>query len=131
VIRKWFLLLGFIAGCGPSGPVLVPVSGTVTFPDGRAVPGGVIEFVPTGGESARSAIGDDGTFSLKTGERDGIAPGNYRVVVVQRIPTVAHKHAGKPSSSVHPKHARADSSGLERSITAADPQLKIVVETAK
>lgn len=39
------LLFVALVGCGPSGPLMYPVSGTVTF-DGEPLPDGYISFVP-------------------------------------------------------------------------------------
>jgi hypothetical protein len=39
------VLLMFLAGCGPGGPALYQVSGTVTFA-GKAIPAGRIDFFP-------------------------------------------------------------------------------------
>jgi len=74
------------AGCGESGPTMIPVYGEITF-DGEACPAaGVVIFSPIEtpeGVPKRPAIGKfgkDGKFetrSYKPG--DGLLPGRYRV----------------------------------------------------
>ena len=83
-----------IVGCssGSSMPKTYKVTGTVTYPGGKPVAGGAIQFMPVGDSSflARGDIQDDGSYSLdmvKDNERKSGAPeGEYRVTVVPPIP---------------------------------------------
>lgn len=113
VFLLWMLLL---MGCGPSGPKRVPVSGKVNFVDGKPVPGGIIECLPTaGGLSARGRIETNGQFILDTGGQPGAVVGAYRVIVIQIVQADgAAQHVGSHHAKlvVHPKYAKADSSGL-------------------
>jgi len=81
------LLLGAAAGCdGRRTPV--PVSGTVKL-DGKPVEGAIVTFHLLGDErEGRPATGQTdktGTFQLKTGNEDGVRPGDYKVVVVRNV----------------------------------------------
>ena len=73
-------------------PKTYKVTGTVTYPGGKPVAGGAIQFMPVGDSSflARGDIQDDGSYSLdmvKDNERKSGAPeGEYRVTVVPPIP---------------------------------------------
>jgi hypothetical protein len=74
------------SGCG-GGIDIVEVTGTVQF-SGAPVPKAEVCFIREAGtdkgEPAPPAIavtGPDGTFTLKTGDRDGAVPGRYRVTV--------------------------------------------------
>lgn len=71
------LLLVVSAGCGESGPSLMPVKGTVTV-DGQPAEGVVLLF--HGGNSVSSASSDaSGAFSIVTNAEPGIPAGSYKV----------------------------------------------------
>jgi hypothetical protein len=79
-----FVLMAY--GCGKG---YQPVRGTVTFEDGKPVPGGMIVFESLGEEhpiTARGEIQPDGSFELGTDNpEDGVRPGKYQVLVTQRV----------------------------------------------
>lgn len=129
------LSLLMVAGCGPSGPKLVPVSGKVNFVDGKPVPGGIIECLPmAGGASARGRIETNGQFHLDTGGQPGAVVGTYRVIVMQIVQADgAAQHVGSHHAKlvVHPKYAKVDSSGLTLNVPEAGiTEAVITVETA-
>ena len=71
-----------VFGCGSQGD-LVPVSGQILW-DGKPLEGATVFFMPTGRGTMGSALTDaSGRFTVKTGLRKGIRPGEY-VVVVQK-----------------------------------------------
>lgn len=72
------LLAGFLAGCGDSGPVTYPVTGTVTL-DGQPIKEGEIAFRDTEG-TVPSAGGPitDGEFSFES------QPASMRVEITAR-----------------------------------------------
>jgi hypothetical protein len=76
------MAIPFASGCSRSG--LVKVRGRVTYADGSPVPLGRV--VIDSGDSPTGAWGrikSDGRFTLGTlKESDGIAPGNYRVAIL-------------------------------------------------
>ena len=116
-------MVGVVAACNGSG-ALLPVAGRVVFEDGAPVSFGVIEFVPqAGGAAARSAIGSDGRFTLRTAGRLGAVGGEYCVYVVQ--PTVVegvepHEHRrhgpGTQPRLVHSQHGQRGRSDLQAHI---------------
>jgi hypothetical protein len=128
-------LLIVAAGCG-SGPAMSPVSGRVVYPDGTPLNSGVVEFAPEdGGPVARGTIRPDGTFTLRTGERDGAAAGTHKVAVVQTVvvdgsPAAAlHKHKGR---RLNDRYRRFDTSGLQRTVEPGKSHdFRIEVEAAK
>lgn len=122
-----------VAGCRPAEP-LHGVEGTVRFSDGPAVSWGIVELLPVGdGTTARGQIGPDGTFRMVTGERPGVRPGQYRIVIRQPAPAdpaaLDHRHA---FPRVHPRYAAEETSGLSVDISAQGrtEQTEIVVERA-
>ena len=84
------LTVAVASGCGEPGQVKVyPVKRKITF-DGKAmVGGGAISFVPTAGQSGKTAGGEiksDGTYELRTyKDGDGSMTGEFRVVISQVV----------------------------------------------
>ena len=122
-------LLALAVGCGPRQR-FESVSGTVVFTDGRPVAGGVVEFDPVdaSGRPARSAIGPDGRFSLKSGAVAGAMAGRYRVAVVQVLldAGAAPRHG---HTRVHQRFGRFETSGIIVEVAAGVPnEPQIVVE---
>ena len=93
---RWPLLallpFGLLAGCGPSGPKLHPLSGKVTF-DGAPLspkPGetAFVEFTAdaksgnTSPHLPRGSIGADGTFAVTTANQPGLEAGPWIARVV-------------------------------------------------
>jgi len=87
-------LLGF-AGCGSD---LVDVSGTVTL-DGTPLTAGRVVFQATGQPMAVGELGPGGKYTVKTGTRQGISPGNYTV-------TVSSYEVGQSTGRGNPPPAR-------------------------
>lgn len=75
------LFLALAAGCGPSGPVLVPLSGTVTF-KGQPVPAGYLSFTPPAGAGTVRVVQiKDGKYNTAdiVGPEKGVHPGPNKV----------------------------------------------------
>lgn len=73
-----------IVGCGPAGPEMGDVTGTVTF-KGKPLPTGTITFIPEtdGLPNAFAEIQEDGTYVAKTPEfGDGVPIGKHRVMII-------------------------------------------------
>jgi len=71
-----FLLLCSIGACNKG---YVPLSGKITFPDGKPLTKGTVVF-STSSFQARGAIKEDGTYVLGSlSESDGLPPGQYNV----------------------------------------------------
>jgi hypothetical protein len=74
------------ASCSKDGG-LNPVQGTVLY-KGQPLEGAVLTFHPKGGGKSITAnlpvgrTGADGTFTLKTGDKDGAPAGEYAVTLV-------------------------------------------------
>ena len=68
-------------GCGPSGPDIARVQGTVTM-DGKPLPNAIIMFVPVGGRPSVSETDANGKYVLEfSGGRKGAIPGINRVEI--------------------------------------------------
>lgn len=136
MLRRLLVLgaFGALAGCGPAGPAVYPVTGVVVFADGSPVKSGTIEFEPAdGGPAARGAIGPKGRFTLQTGSQEGAVAGAHRVAVVQVFvldgitPEVRAAHSRHKAQIVHRRHARFDTSGLTREVRPEANELRIEV----
>jgi len=84
-------LVGFfflaLVGCSRSGPPLVAVTGTVTLDD-RPLEGAQVTFIPADaipGAGASGRTGPDGKYLLHSRNGNGIAAGEYRVIVSKRV----------------------------------------------
>jgi len=78
-----FLMIALMlqVGCGPSGPEIARVQGTVTM-DGKPLPNAIIMFVPVGGRPSVSETDANGKYVLEfSGGRKGAIPGINRVEI--------------------------------------------------
>ena len=94
-----FMLLASV-GCGPSGPKLYPVSGTVTF-QGKPLDKGFIQFSPKEGSDGTLAGAEikEGKYSIA--KKTGVTPGSY-VVRVSSAVTDAPIDTGAPGEAPPP-----------------------------
>lgn len=101
-------ILGLSAGCGyaPTGPKMVPVTGTVTL-DGKPLPQGVVTLLPAAGGRAPSGTTDDqGKFHLES------IAGDHKVAVSK-----VEVSGGPPPSA----------DGLAPDFSAAPQKVKAIV----
>lgn len=123
---RWFLsgCLLVSAGCGPSGPVLHEVRGSVRLGDAplttgvvslRADQGNTTLHQPTG------TIDNRGQYRIYTSGQPGAPPGAYRVVVFATEPTVdtGKVSPGMPKSLIPTRYNNVSTSPLEFEVTAA------------
>lgn len=88
-MRQWLPFAALpllLAGCGPTGPKLYPVSGKVTLKDGTPVKFGHVILHPDGGKGNPSQEVPHGTirngeYSISTGANAGATAGAYRVSI--------------------------------------------------
>lgn len=96
MIRRVLLcLLGltFLTGCGPDGPEIARVEGTVTM-DGKPLPAAVIMFVPIGGRPSACETDANGKYVLEfSAGRKGAIPGMNRVEI--NTARLAYERDGK------------------------------------
>lgn len=84
-LSRGALVCGLVAviGCGPKGPVHVPVSGTVTL-DGQPIANAAVMFIPeSSGQPAHGLTDAEGRFTLGVQKKgDGALEGKYFVTVI-------------------------------------------------
>lgn len=110
------------AGCGEETLSLAPVSGKVTL-DGKPVPSGVVIFSPdadqgTTGPNGSGHLNRDGTFRIRTAQRDGAVPGQHRVRINLYLPSPEDDF---PSTSIPQRYMSDATSGLTADV-APDTQ---------
>jgi hypothetical protein len=125
------LVTALFAGCGPTGPTVIPIRGEVIY-KGAPLKEGTVVYLPKETGEARQASGRiqaDGSFVLTTFKNaDGVAPGDYDIVVYAfapqagNIPTraeleAAHE-AGRPQRQViiPEKYTNPETSGLSDTV---------------
>jgi len=107
----------FLCGCGPSG--WAQVEGRVTL-DGEPLGSGTVVFLTAGQSSGVGMIGPDGTYTVMTGSRKGMEPGDYRVTVTA-FDAPAPTPPGEPPMPplITPlKYNNVEASGLSAQISA-------------
>ena len=78
----FFTLFFFtMTGCGPSGPELAEVSGTVSV-DGQPVPNALLTFIPVGGTTSYGKTNSQGVYKLMfTDTKSGAMLGTHNVEI--------------------------------------------------
>jgi hypothetical protein len=130
IAEKWrrsvlVAIILVVAGCGPSGPKIVPVSGQVMI-DGEPMAAGVVGYVqvvPSEGRAASGTIDPEtGRFKLTTWkEGDGCIVGTHRVTVTVR------QTVGVESISLIPENYD-DLSKTDLEVTIDGPIDSLVIE---
>lgn len=127
------LALASLTGCGERRPPTYPVTGKVTFPDGKPLAGGTVEFesevASAEGLNARGEIQADGTFSMTTYEPDdGAIEGRHRVIVHAPQPADSGNMSGPPPAPVlHPRFRSFETSGLTITVEPKNNEYPITV----
>ncbi len=97
-IETWCLLcsLLILGGCGPGGPEIASVEGTVTM-DGKPLANATVVFSPMGGRPAGARTDQDGHYVLNFGSgRKGAMPGINKI----RITTVSEAFVDEDGKKV-------------------------------
>ncbi|MEY4180808.1 MAG: hypothetical protein RLY70_4382 [Planctomycetota bacterium] len=106
-------------GCGESGPVLYPVSGTVRF-EGKPLPQVGVSFIADpskgndSGHIAAASADAEGRFTLSTVGETGAPPGWYKVVVSPYTPGPVEV----PKPPYHVKYLTVDTTDLSIEVKA-------------
>lgn len=118
--------LAFLVGCGGDWGT---VSGTVTV-DGAALDEGVVNFHPVLGEGvvAYGSVAPNGGYSVKSGDRPGLKPGDYVVTVTKT--TIPEPGSGKAVTLLTPsQYASPKTSDLKVSVTAGSNRIPLELKT--
>ncbi|WP_148618691.1 hypothetical protein [Mariniblastus fucicola] len=120
-----------IGGCGDGGRPYHAVRGVVKFnKDDSTARFGMIEFRSESEPivTARSTINKDGTFSLRTGDREGAVAGWHTVVIMQSVQNlhgkVKHDH-GLEAASKYLDHRKTD---LRVEVTEATAEEDLILK---
>ena len=119
------------AGCTP--PLESQVSGTVTL-DGSPMQAGNVIFHPAGtGVPAYGTIQPDGTYSVKTGQGEGMQPGEYVVVVKATEKLAPSEEAGAvevlPKLLTPQKYATKDTTPLKYTVEAGEQTIDLELKS--
>ncbi|MFO0935240.1 MAG: hypothetical protein U0798_01855 [Gemmataceae bacterium] len=103
-------------GCSSNGPAFHPVKGTVTFKDGTPIKYGQIVFYPdpSRGNSSREICQGtirEGEYVLRTGTREGVPPGAYRVGIEAAV-GADEKNPYYRKLATHERYINPDRSAL-------------------
>ena len=122
------LLAAMLLPAGCSGPETGHVAGNVTI-GGEALTQGSIVFEDTAaGVSVNAGLQDDGSYLVKTHDRDGLPPGTYKVAVTPstfgdgEVPLVTDPSAQAPgpTSEIPQKYRSTATSELTATVEAGD-----------
>jgi hypothetical protein len=125
------LCIGFAAvGCDRHRAT---VDGRITL-DGQPLHGGTVTFHPRdGGQPGYAVIASDGSYAIRTGESEGLAPGRYAVTVIALQPSAtASSQFGMPSPGEHitpPRYASASTTDLTADVHEGANQLDFSLST--
>ncbi len=112
------LILGF-AGCGRQGPVVAPVSGTVTY-NGAPLKEGGITFAPSQGRSAFGRIVDGQIIEVTTNTTgDGVIVGTAAVGI--QATTNLGKMQGPHRPIIPQRYFDPATANLSANIVAGEP----------
>ncbi len=121
----FFFAILLVAGCGPKGPAVADVSGSVTWKGKPLTTGIVTMYSPTTGKGTDCALGAEGTFTLRN-----VEVGSYTVSIVPPIPAISENE--KPPKPQAPfllpeKYQDGQTSGLAFDVKA-DGENKLTLE---
>jgi hypothetical protein len=134
-VLSCLVILAVVAfgGCGSKNPPTYRAGGVVTFPDGKPLTNGWVEFQPLDAPvrvTARGSIHADGTFALGTFRpNDGAMAGQYRALVAPALPISDAEIRSMPPP-IAPRFRSFETSGLKFTVTSdpAKNQFAIRVE---
>jgi len=108
-------------GCGSKG-VMAPVRGKVTV-DGQPVTSGQVSLIPlsdakgTGASGPSSGNIENGSYTIKTGTKDGAPLGKYKVTVTR---SMMPSSDGKPATTTYDKkYSNAKETPIEIEVVAS------------
>jgi hypothetical protein len=122
--------IGFVTVAGCGGAYDSTAYGIVTL-DGKVVPRGTVSFQPVSGGPANYAmIGDNGSYSIRTGREEGLPSGDYQVSVTSNeAPAAAQSTKGgppAPGKAITPAWYRMnETSGLKYTVARGKNEINL------
>ena len=141
LVLSGVLFLTGAIGCGPSGPSVYPVAGTVTI-EGQPAQAVQVVLTPVAGNQqvAAGVTDDSGRFQLTWGStaRSGAEAGRYKVMLNQlsteteeelmaRYSGGGRKAPETPKASIPKEYSSADTSPKEVEVTAGTNTIDIEI----
>jgi hypothetical protein len=119
--------LALLATCGCDSQTFFPVSGKVTYKDGKPLTAGLVIFEPVSQKiGARGEIQADGSFQLGTHKNnDGAMEGEYKVLIA---PPPLPEEGKRLRSPIHPKYQNLESTPLKFTVTRDGAKNKFNIE---
>ncbi len=113
-----------VSGC--SGPYDSTVTGVVRY-DGQPLELGTVTFHPAAGAAAYGQISSDGSYTIRTGEYNGIVSGEYRVTVssMKKIPADSPQDPPSTETLIPLKYKNPVNSGLSFTVNPGANQIDI------
>ena len=137
IVASTLFLLGLFTGCGPSGPQIVEIEGTVTH-NGEPVPNLRIYFEPAKGRPSWAISDGTGHFKLDYDlDFDGALVGQHTVWVVDEgsnvDPTAIAAGAKMPKrnpnvAKIIEKYGKLETSPKKVEVTKADRNFKLELD---
>jgi hypothetical protein len=138
VILATGFALPWLAGCGSSGPKMIPIHGSVSYNGAPLtnVTQGIVRYLPkdekSPGREATGRIQSDGSFVMTTFQKDdGVVTGEYVITVsaysnkeLSRLETESGVHTAGPKLLIPDKYLKADTSGLSDTVDSAHSGVK-------
>ena len=134
-MNRWLalgVLVLLFTGCGDKGPGLIPVKGKVTYAGGAWPKPGNVNFNPTEPAAGfprlngTASFGTDGAFTVKsTGDKLGLVPGKYKVVV-ECWDVMPSMETNNPGKSFVP-----ETFNYEMEITVSDKSKDVTIDVPK
>lgn len=120
------LLLGMLVTAGCSNPTVGTVAGKVTLGGQPLAEGSVVFEDRMAGISVQAPLASDGTYTVRTYDRDGLPPGAYQVAVTPTVasdgetPLAIEGKDPPPPSPIPAKYRSVKTSGLTATVKAGD-----------
>ena len=126
------LALAGLEGCGKTGPVIAPVSGTVSL-DGARLTSGVVSFASSSGSVSSANLGPEGRFRLVSQYGNGIPLGGYVVTVLPEnsAPREADMQSNQPqrASKIPTRYQYCERSGLTAEVKPGENEFQFALLT--
>lgn len=116
------LCLLTLAGCSDGLPTH-KVTGTVSYTDGKPLPGGTIEFRSLGhdGLNAKGVIAPNGSFEMTTFESgDGAVAGEHQVMIAP-LPRPDADGGPRLQNTIDPRFLSFRKSGITVTVSGTEP----------